>query len=304
MADNALIQIEKTAEEYSLVELDKLPNFQRAIKLAQGMQKLRSLIKGDILKTISSLQDTQLGFKTDRAGKDRGYSQEVVRDCAIEAMLRGATITGNEFNIIASRTYLTKEFYERMCRNLVNELRVVEGVPVSQGGGALVPMKASWKYEGRADSLECVQNGADDTRIPVRVNSGMGVDAVLGKAYRKLYARIYRRVTGSTWIEEGLDETTEDPDVIEGEVVQEMPPEKIEQEPVATSENDWSTAVSSLNGIREIDEFEANARDACKTDEQVRALEIACDIRKEEIRETRGPRSNGGNKPHQQPELL
>ena len=49
---------------------------------------------------------------------------------------------------------------------------------------------ASWKHKGVADKMENVV-------IAVRVNKGQGADATLGKAKRKLLARIYARVTGT-----------------------------------------------------------------------------------------------------------
>lgn len=52
-----------------------------------------------------------------------------------------------------------------------------------------MPMKATWLLHGKPDSLEVC--------IPVRVNSGMGADAILGKATRKILGRIHARITGS-----------------------------------------------------------------------------------------------------------
>ncbi len=48
--------------------------------------------------------------------------------------------------------------------------------------------------------LRCAQEkDGTDMRIPVKVNGGMGADAILGKAERKMLFRIYQRVNGSSF---------------------------------------------------------------------------------------------------------
>jgi hypothetical protein len=179
---------------------------ERTVTLAGSMATMRENFSGTVLESVKGLADTPLGFLTDRAHADKPYPDNVVRDCVIEAMLRGAQPIGNEFNIIAGRCYLTKAFFERQLRVFpgLTELRVIEGVPqtAQQAGGALVPIRASWKLHGKPDELNCVDDPqAGDSRIAVRVNAGMGVDAILGKAKRKLLARIFARVTGSDWVD-------------------------------------------------------------------------------------------------------
>ena len=56
-----------------------------------------------------------------------------------------------------------------------------------------MPCKASWKLNGTPDVMEA--------EIPVRINAGMGSDAILGKAERKMRARIYNRITGTEFPE-------------------------------------------------------------------------------------------------------
>jgi hypothetical protein len=61
--------------------------------------------------------------------------------------------------------------------------------------------------------------GTHDGRIPVRVNKAMGVDAILGKAERKMLAAIRKEVTGSQHDPDGDVDDVHDADVIDGEVV-------------------------------------------------------------------------------------
>src|SRR4051812_23283034 len=86
-------------------------SFEAEIAVAETMGEMRSLLTGEVMQPILALMNTDLGFRTDRDAKvqpkDKDgnpmmpYAVEVVRDCVIEAKLRGFHVVGNEFNIIA-----------------------------------------------------------------------------------------------------------------------------------------------------------------------------------------------------------
>lgn len=211
-------EITRAVDECSLATVEGLPAIKRAIVLAAGIQALRTALSDDVVqKLIMPLQSTSLGFRTDKDDKG-GYPIAVVRDCAIEALLRGFQIVGNEMNIIAGRPYYTKEAFERRVPDVpgVSELELFPGVPQMKDGGALVPYRATWKLQGVRMEIvrDVVKRGDDgivsDERIPVRVNSGMGADAILGKAKRKILAQVFDRITGSRFSESDADaiETT------------------------------------------------------------------------------------------------
>lgn len=192
--------------------------FGRALKLANGIKQLKDAIT-PLMPLIMELQGTSLGFRTDK-DKDGGYGEEVVKECAIECILRGGQLVGNEMNIIASRFYATKEFFTRALREFpgLTKLEMFPGVPALGNGGALVPYIATWNLNGVSDRLEKIAKlGTDnktvveDTRICVRVNNGMGSDAILGKAERKMRAAIYSRITGSNVLDADV---TDDPKTI------------------------------------------------------------------------------------------
>jgi hypothetical protein len=67
-------------------------------------------------------------------------------------------------------------------------------------GNAKVQCIAEFKMDGTPQVLARQKQNTDagvfDDRISVRVNSGMGVDAVEGKAKRKFFAWVYDRLTG------------------------------------------------------------------------------------------------------------
>lgn len=184
-----LVRLEELTNEYSLASLAGKGRFEQATLLAEGMTQLREHVK-PLVSRVLALQGSPLGFLTDK-DREGGYPAETVATCLIEAVLRGVFPIGNEFNIISGRCYITKNGYARLVRTLpgLTDLKTHLGVPKVQTGGAVVSCRATWRLNGKADSLE--------RDIPVRLNSGMGADGALGKATRKLLAAVYQQVTGS-----------------------------------------------------------------------------------------------------------
>lgn len=202
--------IELAISECGVMAVKDQPAFMQAIRMAHGIKTIRGALTEQFVKeSFMPLQNSALGFLTD---KPDGYSWDVVRDVLCEALLRGFRPVGNEFNIIAGRFYGAKAGFERIVLEFpgLQDLRINMGVPVLvQDKGALVPCEATWVFAGKPDSITCAQvKDGIDSRIPVRVNSGMGMDAILGKATRKLFARIYQRLTGCSRdvIDADLDE--------------------------------------------------------------------------------------------------
>lgn len=199
--------LEETVANLNLTKIQG-GNFERCFALASGIRELRKLITAQMMSDIMELQGTSLGFKTDR-DKDNGYPVDVVKEVLIEAVLRGAAPIGNEFNIIAGRCYLTKEFFVRALREMpeLENLILSAGVPVLGGGGALVPYEATWTYRGQEFRISRSQRkladgSSSDNRICVRVNAGMGADGILGKAEKKIRAQILSLLTNTTFSDE------------------------------------------------------------------------------------------------------
>ena len=157
-------------------------------------------------------------------------------------------------------------------------------MPQKSGDGALVPMRATWIYKGNKDSVECTKNGETDNRIAVRVNAGMGVDAILGKARRKLLARIYSRVTGSHWAESDADATDEA--VVDVEATEASAPGI-----------DWDAIWQGLTActtITEVNECVELVQSECPEMSEADSLQLDewAQQRSEAIRAERGERSN------------
>jgi len=204
--EKATSDITKALETCSFDMVQQMPMMQRAMVVASGIQAMRAALTDDVMKKLfMPLQGSRLGFRTDK-DRDGGYPIDVVRDALIEAMIRGFQPVGNEFNIIATSCYITKEGLDRKVAEFpgITDLAFQPGVPnMSQnGGGALVPYHVTYRLNGvrceiRRDLIKNADGSVSDQRIPVRVNGGMGADAILGKAKRKILAQLYDRLTGS-----------------------------------------------------------------------------------------------------------
>lgn len=201
-------EIERVLTACDSATLAQMPALKKAVTLARGIYDLRLALSEEIVETVfMHLQGTPLGFITDK-DKDGGYPVAVVRECLIEAMLKGLQPINNEFNIISGRCYGARNGLERLVKDWpgLTDLRWTPGVPQMAGEkGALVSMRATWKLGGRDMELyrgqtkrknEKGEEEVEDTRIAVKVNSGMGPDAIIGKAERKMFKAIYSILTG------------------------------------------------------------------------------------------------------------
>jgi len=187
----------------------------KGMTLARSMQQLRELLTPDIMQDVMALQNTALGFDTDRPNNQhpQPYGVDVVRDCCITALLSGFQLTGNQWNIISGRFYPALRGCEARVQEWpgLHDLVLDLAVPVTGQAGALVAGTCTFKVDDRAyrvDASQADPNGATaeeriDTRIAVRVNKGMGADAILGKARRKMLWRVLQRLTGITDQDQG-----------------------------------------------------------------------------------------------------
>jgi hypothetical protein len=176
-------------------------SFESELAVARAVGDLRAALTPEMMQPVMALMNTDLGFRTDRdpkiTPKDKDgnpmtpYSLDVVREVVIEAKLRGFHVVGNEFNIIAARFYACKNGFRRKVITWpgVTDFKDSYDVPRLVGDkGAIVKCKATWRKDGIADGLE--------REFPIRVNFGMGADAILGKTQRKLLAAVHDRLSG------------------------------------------------------------------------------------------------------------
>lgn len=162
--------------------------FKKAVGTANCMVELRLALADDLMAPIMEMQGSALGFRTDKDSSG-GYPLKEVRDCFIEAGIRGLMAVGNQFNIIASRCYVTKEGFGRLLANIPGlRYMITPGIPKTATGGAIAPVTITWSLNGNKNEKVI--------EFPIRVNAGMGADAINGKATRKARAWLYAQVTG------------------------------------------------------------------------------------------------------------
>lgn len=275
--------------ECGLSQLNGHEQFDQTFRLAAGVRQLRELITTEAMQDIMQLQNTALGFRTD---KPQGYDVGTVKDCVIDATLRGLRCVANEFNIISSRTYITKEGFARLVRGYpgMSDLKLSFNVPHMRDGGAIVAASAKWIMNGAPDSLE--------REIPIRVNKGMGSDAILGKATRKMLASVYERLTGSEY---GLPEG-EVGDVIDGSVASKSSRSDLTDQLPSNPLDGLDESLAEATSLTVCDDIDKHYRDKGLTPEQDEQLQAVVGMRKEEILNTRGEGSNP--KPKEQQELV
>lgn len=225
-------RIDEIIKECLPVAAQESQNFAQALVLAGGVKELRQIILTDknIRNTVESMQNTHLGFMTDRtdlaiwkskqgSGKElKPYRYEEVAEVCIEAMLSGYRITNNEFNMIAGRFYAAKNGKFRRIQEAegVTDFQFTTTSPAyeAERGGvqyAKVQAFASWKKDGVLTTLGSSTGAEDKLVFKIRVNKFMGEDAIVGKALSKLFSRVLLRLEGKI--------TPESTDVSEGDVV-------------------------------------------------------------------------------------
>lgn len=237
-------------------------NIVAALTVADSIQDLRDLFdKPEVRKRIEALQDTPLGFRTDKDPKvwnnkknalNQPYDWVIVREASIEALLRGLQLVGNQFNIIAGRFYATKEAFKFLCGSKVKGLtnfKPTFGVPKVVEGQTVVLCKATWKMNGVDDAL--------DAYIPIKTDDYSTADQTLGKAERKFLARCYAQMSGNI-LSEG--DATEPAEQIEAKpiapverkprTVKEPPPPPTEPRNVSPPKSELFPAVDDYEKLR------------------------------------------------------
>lgn len=200
-------EIEMVARECGFAALAKLGQFERADRLLTGIGILKSLISDDMIKKLRNLENSALGYKTDRdpaRQKDAKapYPDVVVKDCFISSLLHGLYPVNNEWNIIAGQMYVTLNGFRRLVNEFpgVSDVVLTPGVyqPSNDKTCCFVPVVCSWRLHGELHELHLIHDGKRDDRIIVKSDAFLGPDGIFGKAKRKAYARIFEVLTSQT----------------------------------------------------------------------------------------------------------
>ena len=197
----------ETGKHYAM-ELAKSDKFLRPIVQAEALNVLRGDMGPDCLAVVRSMENTPLGFKTDKEG---GYPDHVLRDCVIMAMLDSLGFSGNQFNIIAGQYYVTKEGWSELLEQMGATNAVAYASLPDAGDVTEAQAGNSKKYTIRMGGYaECFFSGKRwraemrrsdgfDTR---RMISGYGRDlaeamnGIAGKAEATLFKKLYYTISG------------------------------------------------------------------------------------------------------------
>lgn len=96
-------------------ELAQSEDFFKPIVMAMAIKDLREALTPEAMSAVKELAGTSLGFLTDKQG-DKQYDVATIRECVVEAMIRGVGVVGNQFNIIAGRFYMARNGWEAKLR--------------------------------------------------------------------------------------------------------------------------------------------------------------------------------------------
>lgn len=169
----------------------QLQGFEKALKLSEGISQLRTLLDKNYMSSIMGLQGSKIGFRTDK-DKESGYSEDVVKDCLIEAVLIGLQPAGNHFNIIAGNMYPTKEGFGYLLEQDGVNYTLRFGPTKIDAPNKVARLDVEIEYFDK----DAVQQ---KTILPVSTkwNTYATDDAIQGKATRKARAWLYNKLHGT-----------------------------------------------------------------------------------------------------------
>jgi len=250
MNEQALAKMNKTGKQISAIIDECLPaatgnaaDFISSLAIAKGVHDLKAIFlqSPEIRQVVMSMCNNRLGFLTDRTpaivtrnqrnGKypNKLYSYEELVDPIIEGLLKGYRISNNEINIISGQFYAAKAGNYRMILEYPGLANFAynnsPAVYAQDHKSARVKCWASWKINEVAQSIGMEPN--DELILAIRVNYGMGDDAVLGKAHAKLFKRVLERLSGQVIPE------SSDVEVINGQA---LPAEEIPAAPAQVAQ--------------------------------------------------------------------
>lgn len=178
----------KAEQEFSEVctqaqELKLAENAGAAFRAVGVVTSLRQILTDDIMRAVfMPLANTSIGFLTDqdpnKNNKRTGlpntpYSVGVVRDCLIDAVMKGLLPTGNQFNIIAGRQYTTNEGYSYLLKKLNVRHMISKAILPAPPNAPFVDVKCTIAYfvNGEAGKTFSITVSASRTSIRLRTRS-------------------------------------------------------------------------------------------------------------------------------------
>jgi hypothetical protein len=255
MEDNKVLQVSKKLDERVglVLKANLLPGFEHAHQMASAIHDLKKYLDDEYMSVIMPLCGSAIGFLTDKdkEPEQNRYSVAVVRDCLIEATLKGVEPVNNQFNIIASRCYITKNGFKYLLKKMPGLTHNVfaKGVNIANDSkSAVVTMQIDYSIDGKPESIV--------VPFAVKMNAYMGADGAIGKGERKALKFLYEKLTGVAF-----DDGDADPDGMTKQDQREvgsMTIEKATEEAKTKSKPNIVARVENfLKGIATVEELRA-----------------------------------------------
>lgn len=166
--------------------------FSKALAVGRAYFDIKAALVSQ-MDFVVALAGQANGFKTDKQ-----YDPDTIKRCAVDALIAGCSLTGNEFNIIGGNMYVAQNGWKGKLKKLpgfafadVPEF----DLPVATNGTATVKCRQKYTLNGEPQSY--------DFTAYVRLNSASSIDNTLGKAKAKLWHALFEKITGESWADAG-----------------------------------------------------------------------------------------------------
>lgn len=213
--DGKLKKLDESAERYARELAAPIESrILRMVITSRALNDIRSQLTDSIMQEyVVPLMCSPLGFMCDRGPGCKNpnpYTVGELREAVLQALLQDFRLTENEFNVIAGKFYGAQAGYRRKVREIpgLTNLEEIAGTPVVEAGATKVRMAIRCKIDGKPWELKD-QEGKPGRVFVIRVNEGMGADAVIGKAKRKALKAAYEEITGTKITELAGDDDTD-----------------------------------------------------------------------------------------------
>lgn len=202
VSDNTKEKFELACEEAQSLQL--FNNFGSAFVAAGVVKTLRDILTDEVMNEVfMPLMNTRIGFLTDATGKGKNpklpYSIAIVRDAVIDAVAIGLHPTGNQFNIIASSMYPTKEGYTFLLKKLNCKYLITKGWDKTPADSPYAEISTTIHFEEKGKRQTLTLNHM------IKKGQYSSNDQLQGKAERKAKKALYEYITGHDFGDGDID---------------------------------------------------------------------------------------------------
>lgn len=283
ISDAELLKAKELDQKLVAYQNSGLTGVARSVAKVKLINELNlALSTTGMLKEVMQLQGKKYGFLTDIVG----YKEDIVKDCLMEAMIFGVEPTGNQFNIIAGKMYVTKEGCTQKLINMGVQYEILPGnSKVLENKMCVVPMTIKWvTKEGVSGtkSMDVGVNGSEKVAEPARQ----------GQANRDIKAWLIEYLTGNPIsvgeASENIVMLKEKPqtnsNIQEAEVIVDEPtPLQSSEADTEKVDDDQKRGIDYLNKSKDLADLEKRYKAAMEVDRGTGCIERAYQKQKEKL---------------------